>query len=54
MTYSVLKVPLNPNQPTNQPTDRDAVWVKDSDGPRFQIPMGRGNFEGEEAAHCNV
>jgi len=20
MTYSVLKVPLNPNQPTNQPT----------------------------------
>jgi len=21
MTYSVLKVPLNPNQPTNQPTN---------------------------------
>jgi len=21
MTYSVLKVPLNPNQPTNQPTE---------------------------------
>ena len=25
MTYSVLKVPLNPNQPTNQPSDSVVV-----------------------------
>jgi len=26
MTYSVLKVPLNPNQPTNQKTKETSSW----------------------------
>jgi len=32
MTYSVLKVPLNPNQPTNQPTNRKIISPQGFDG----------------------
>jgi len=46
----------------NGGTDRDAVWVEDSGGPRepciileSRYSMGRGNFdEGERPAHCKV
>jgi len=37
MTYSVLKVPLNPNQPTNQPSEwlqRLPVFIIDFRGCR--------------------
>jgi len=50
------------NPAKNGGTDRDAVWVVRSDGPReplldgggVKYPMGRGNFDGEVAFHCKV
>jgi len=45
----------------NDCTDRDAVWVEDSGGPKepcikwgLRPPIGRGNFKGERAVRCKV
>jgi len=46
----------------NSCTDRDAIWVEDSGGPRepciwsgSKCPYGMGQFwEGEGMAHCKV
>jgi len=45
----------------NGSSDRDAVWVEDSGGPKelcvrwgSTFQMGRGNFEEEGVARCRV
>jgi len=46
----------------NSCTDRDAIWIEDSGGPRepcitcrSRSAVGRGNFEGGEgSSHCKV
>ena len=56
VAWSVGRSVCHTSEPCkNGCTDRDAVWVDDSHGPREPYirwgrdpPMGRGNFEGEK------
>jgi len=59
---SVSQLVCHTSEPCkNGKTDRNALWTEDSGGPRKPLldwgpdpPMGKGNFEGEGAAHCKV
>ena len=43
MTYSVLKVPLNPNQPTNQPTESLVLYM-------FKYTRNKASINGQKEA----